>query len=326
MFPRTRMRRLRRRNLQLLFKEFRIFRESLIAPLFVDENLRGKIPVPSMPGVFRYAEPEIPDLARRLYRAGIRAILLFGIPRGKSENAEAAYAEDGIVQRSIRAVRKAVPEMVICTDVCACEYTTHGHCGIVGETAQGMDVLNDVSLDLMAAIAVSHARAGADIVAPSCMLDGVVFWTRAALDENGFEDVLILSYSTKFASALYGPFREAADSGYSFGDRTTYQLPPSNAREAFRESELDVGEGADLLMVKPAGWYLDVLARIKSLGLPVAAYQVSGEYAMIKAAAEKGWIDERKTVLESLISLQRAGADLIITYYAEQVAGWLDEE
>jgi porphobilinogen synthase len=326
MFPRTRMRRLRRRTLQPLFREYRIFRESLIAPLFVDENLDEKKPVPSMPGVFRYALSEIPETVTRLHRKGIHTVLLFGIPREKSEGAEAAYADEGIIQRSIRAIRTAVPEMVIITDVCACEYTTHGHCGIVGEIPQGSDVLNDISLDLMAAIAVSHAKAGADIVAPSCMLDGVVFWTRAALDENGFEDVLILSYSTKFASALYGPFREAADSAYAFGDRTTYQLPPSNAREAFRESEMDVHEGADLLMVKPAGWYLDVLARVKTLGLPVAAFQVSGEYAMIKAAAQKGWIDERKTVMESLTSLQRAGADLIITYYAEQVAGWLDEE
>jgi porphobilinogen synthase len=320
------MRRLRRRTLQPLFKESRIFRDSLIAPLFVDENLDERIPVPSMPGVFRHALAEIPELVTRLHQTGIRTVLLFGIPREKSEGAEAAYAEDGIVQRCIRSIRNTVPEMVICTDVCACEYTTHGHCGIVGETSQGMDVLNDISLDLMASIALSHAKAGADIVAPSCMLDGVVFWTRAALDENGFEDVLILSYSTKFASALYGPFREAAGSGFSFGDRTTYQLPPSNGREAFRESALDVEEGADLLMVKPAGWYLDILARVKTLGLPVAAYQVSGEYAMIKAAAEKGWIDERKTVLESLLSLQRAGADLIITYYAEEVAGWLNEE
>jgi porphobilinogen synthase len=326
MFPRTRMRRLRRRNLQPLFKEFRIFRESLIAPLFVDENLVEKSPIPSMPGVFRYALSEIPDTVTHLHKKGIHAVLLFGIPKEKSESAEAAYADDGVIQRSIQSIRNAVPEMVICTDVCACEYTTHGHCGIVGETSQGVDVLNDISLDLMAAIAVSHAKAGADIVAPSCMLDGVVFWTRAALDENGFEDVLILSYSTKFASALYGPFREAADSAYAFGDRTTYQLPPSNAREALRESEMDMNEGADLLMVKPAGWYLDVLARVKTLGLPVAAFQVSGEYAMIKAAAQQGWIDERKTVMESLTSLQRAGADLIITYYAEQVAGWLDEE
>jgi porphobilinogen synthase len=326
MFPRTRMRRLRRRTLQPLFRESRIVRESLIAPLFVDENLEEKKPVPSMPGVFRYALPELPETVTRLYDKGIPAVILFGIPREKSEGAEAAYDDAGIIQRSIRSIRNAVPDMVICTDVCACEYTTHGHCGIVGSTSRGMDVLNDVSLDLMAAIAVSHAKAGADIVAPSCMLDGVVFWTRAALDENGFEDVLILSYSTKFASALYGPFREAADSAFAFGDRTTYQLPPSNAREAFRESEMDKNEGADLLMVKPAGWYLDVLAEVKRLGLPVAAFQVSGEYSMIKAAAEKGWIDERRIVLESLTALQRAGADLIITYYAEQVAGWLDEE
>jgi porphobilinogen synthase len=320
------MRRLRRRNLQPLFRESRVFRESLIAPLFVDENLEEKSPVPSMPGVFRYALTEIPETVIRLNDKGIKSVLLFGIPRVKSESAEAAYADDGVVQCAIRSIRKAVPQLVICTDVCACDYTTHGHCGIVGETSQGKDVLNDVSLDLMAAIAVSHAKAGADIVAPSCMLDGVVFWTRAALDENGFEDVLILSYSTKFASALYGPFREAAGSAYAFGDRTTYQLPYSNAREAFRESEMDMQEGADILMVKPAGWYLDVLSRVKTLDLPVAAFQVSGEYAMIKAAAERGWIDEQKTVMESLNSLRRAGADLIITYYAEQVAGWLDEE
>lgn len=320
------MRRLRRRHLQPLFKESRIIRDSLIVPLFVDENLESKMPVLSMPGVFRYALSEIPEIVTGLHRKGIRAVLLFGIPKQKSDNAESAYAVDGIVQRSIRSIRTTVPEMVICTDVCACEYTTHGHCGIVGETSQGMDVLNDISLDLMATIAVSHAKAGTDIVAPSCMLDGVVFWIRAALDENGFEDVLILSYSTKFSSALYGPFREAANSAFVFGDRTTYQLPTSNAREAFRESELDMQEGADLLMVKPAGWYLDVLSQVKTLGLPVAAFQVSGEYSMIKAAAEKGWIDERRIVLESLTSLQRAGADLIITYYAEQVARWLDEE
>jgi porphobilinogen synthase len=326
MFPRTRLRRLRRRNLQPLFRESHIFKEQLIAPLFVDENLEQKIPVPSMPGVFRYAVQDLPEVAERLYAVGLRAVLLFGIPREKSEDAKSAYGDDGVVQCSIRAIRKAVPDMVICTDVCACEYTTHGHCGIIGETSQGKDVINDLSLDLMATIAVSHARAGADIVAPSCMLDGVVFWTRAALDEAGFEEVLILAYSTKFASIFYGPFRDAADSGFLFGDRTTYQLAPSNRREAFRESELDMEEGADILMVKPAGFYLDVVADIKTLGLPVAAYQVSGEYAMMKAAAERGWIPERTAVLESLLCLRRAGADLIITYYAEQAAGWLDEE
>ncbi|MDD1675790.1 MAG: porphobilinogen synthase [Methanomicrobiales archaeon] len=326
MFPRTRLRRLRRRNLQPLFQESRVFKEQLVAPLFVDENLESRIPVPSMPGVFRYPVGEISDVVTGLCHAGIRSVLLFGIPAEKSEGAESAYADNGVVQRSIRAIRSNVPEMVIITDVCACEYTTHGHCGIVGDTPQGKDVINDLSLDLMGLIAVSHAKAGADIVAPSCMLDGVVYWTRAALDEAGYEDVLILSYSTKFASALYGPFREAADSSYLFGDRSTYQLNPSNAQEGFRESQQDDIEGADLLMVKPGGWYLDVLARVKTLGLPVAAYQVSGEYAMIRAAAAHGWIDERRAVMESLSCLRRAGADLIITYYAEQVARWLDEE
>jgi len=326
MFPRTRLRRLRRRNLQPLFRESRIFREQLIAPLFVDENLSEKKPVLSMPGVYRYAVGDLPEVAVRLHQLGIRSVLLFGIPKEKSSGAESAYADDGVVQRSIQIIRLAVPDMVICTDVCACEYTTHGHCGIVGETSQEQDVINDLSLDLMAAIAVSHAKAGADIIAPSCMMDGVVFWTRAALDEAGYDDVLILSYSSKFASALYSPFREAADSGYQFGDRTTYQLSSANAQEAFRESQFDAEEGADLLMVKPAGLYLDVLAKVKMLGLPVAAYQVSGEYAMIKAAAEKGWIDERAVVLESLSCLRRAGADLIITYFAEQVVGWMDEE
>jgi len=223
-------------------------------------------------------------------------------------------------------VKKAVPEMVVITDVCACEYTNHGHCGIIGKTRSGIDLLNDPSLELMNRIAVSHADAGADVVAPSCMLDGMVASIRSALDEEGFSDALIMSYSTKFASAFYGPFRVAADSGYSFGDRTTYQINPAKGREAFLESELDAREGADILMVKPAGFYLDVLAEIATLGLPVAAYQVSGEYAMIKAAAERGWIDEKNAVLESLTCIKRAGADLILSYFARDAAGWLIEE
>jgi porphobilinogen synthase len=216
--------------------------------------------------------------------------------------------------------------MVVITDVCACEYTDHGHCGIIGESRSGIDLLNDPSLELMNKIALSHARAGADIVAPSCMLDGMVGSIRHALDDAGFEEVLIMSYSTKFASALYGPFREAAGSVFSFGDRTTYQINPGNSREAFLESHLDADEGADILMVKPAGFYLDILAEIATLGLPVAAYQVSGEYSMIKSAAGYGWLDEKATVLESLTCIKRAGADLIISYFAYDVAGWLDEE
>jgi porphobilinogen synthase len=216
--------------------------------------------------------------------------------------------------------------MALITDVCACEYTDHGHCGIIGDTPCGPDLLNDPSLELMAKIAVSHAESGADMVAPSCMLDGMVTVIRDALDVAGYDDLPIMSYSTKYASALYGPFREAADSGYAFGDRSTYQLDPANAREGVRESMLDAGEGADVLMVKPAGFYLDIISSVASIGLPVAAYQVSGEYAMIKAACGNGWLDERRVVMESLTSIKRAGADLIITYFAEDVSGWLDEE
>jgi len=261
-----------------------------------------------------------------LWKRGIRAILIFGIPKAKDPCGCSAYDPEGVVQQAVRRVKAEVKEMVVITDVCACEYTDHGHCGIIGETRCGPDLLNDPSLELMNKIALSHAENGADIVAPSCMLDGMIGSIRAALDDAGFEEVLIMSYSTKFASALYGPFREAADSGFAFGDRTTYQIHPGNSREALLESQMDADEGADILMVKPAGFYLDILAEIATLGLPVAAFQVSGEYSMIKCAAERGWIREKETVLESLTSIKRAGAELIITYFAGDVAGWLDEE
>jgi porphobilinogen synthase len=296
----------------------------LVAPLFVDETASAPVPISSMPGQFRYPVDGIAVVTKKFWDRGIRAVLLFGIPAHKDEAATSAYASNGIVQQAIKEIKAACPGMVVITDVCACEYTSHGHCGIVGDSRCGEpDLLNDESLILMNKIATSHAQAGADIVAPSCMLDGMVRSIRAALDEAGHEDVLIMSYSTKFSSALYGPFREAAGSGYSFGDRTTYQMNPANGREAFLESELDREEGADILMVKPAGPYLDVLAEIATLGLPVAAYQVSGEYAMIKAAAERGWIKEKETVLETLTCIKRAGADLIITYFAYDVCGWL---
>ena len=230
------------------------------------------------------------------------------------------------MQQAVRRVKAEVKEMVVITDVCACEYTDHGHCGIVGDTRYGPDLLNDPSLELMNKIAISHAESGADVIAPSCMLDGMVGSIRAALDDAGFENILIMSYSTKFASALYGPFREAADSGFAFGDRTTYQINPGNSREAILESQMDADEGADILMVKPAIFYLDILSEIATLGLPVAAYQVSGEYSMIKCAAEHGWIREKETVLESLTSIKRAGAELIITYFAGDAARWLDEK
>lgn len=326
MYPQRRLRRLRKRTLQPLFRETTVLKEDLIAPLFFDENISKRIPIESMPGQYRYPLSDAADVAERLYGAGIQAVLIFGIPKSKDEDGSEAWNDDGIVQNAVSIIKSEVPEMVVITDVCACEYTSHGHCGVIGDTPCGPDLLNDPSLELMMKIAVSHAIAGADIVAPSCMLDGQVLAIREALDDEGFEDISIMSYSTKFASALYGPFRDAADSGMAFGDRTTYQMECGNAREAFLESEMDLAEGADILMVKPAGFYHDIIASVTSLGVPVAAYQVSGEYSMIKAACEKGWLDERAVVMESVKSIKRAGADLIITYFAEDIAGWIDEE
>ena len=320
------MRRSRSRNIQPLLREVTLSKNDLVAPLFVDENLTAPRPIESMPGQFRYPVTDIAAVVAELWNKGIRAVLIFGIPRTKDPEACSAYDSGGVVQQAVRSIKTQVPQMVVITDVCACEYTDHGHCGIIGKTRGGMDLLNDPSLELMDRIAISHALSGADIVAPSCMLDGVVGSIRAALDGEGLEEVLIMAYSTKFASVLYGPFREAADSGFSFGDRTTYQLHPGNSREAILESQMDADEGADILMVKPAGFYLDILAQIGTIGLPVAAYQVSGEYAMIKAAALNGWLKERETVIESLTCIKRAGADLIITYFAADVAGWLDEK
>lgn len=292
-------------------------------PLFFVEGAAEKVPIASMPGQFRWPLSAAADVANDLAADGIKAVILFGIPKTKDAVASSAFASDGVIQEATRAIKAAVPEMVVITDLCACEYTDHGHCGIIHESCDGPDLDNDASLELMQKIAVSQAEAGADMVAPSCMLDGMVTAIRTALDEAGYEYIPIMSYSTKFASALYGPFREAADSGFSFGDRSTYQMNPANGREAFRESLLDMEEGADILMVKPASFYLDVLAQVRELGLPTAAYQVSGEYSMIKAAAQNGWIDEKRIVMESLTSIKRAGADLIITYYAQDVARWL---
>nr|WP_319539940.1 porphobilinogen synthase [uncultured Methanospirillum sp.] len=326
MFPQIRMRRLRRRLIRPLLNETRIAKTDLIAPLFFDETATSPVAIASMPGVMRYPPAMAGEVCRSLASLGIRAVLLFGIPKEKDEAASGAFAPDGVIQQTIKAIKAAVPDMVIITDLCACEYTSHGHCGIIGDCRDGVDLKNDESLALMQKIAVSHAAAGADIIAPSCMLDGMVTALRSALDENGYDEIPIMSYSSKFSSSLYGPFRDAAGSGYSFGDRTTYQEPVGNRREALRESELDAAEGADILMVKPAGWFGDIISDVATLGLPVAAYQVSGEYSMIKAAAMNGWLDERRVVMESLISLRRAGADLIITYFAESVCRWIDEE
>ena len=326
MFPQRRMRRSRSKNIQPLLREVTISKNDLVYPIFIDETITVPLPITSMPGQFRYPVQDIAAVAAELWKQGIRAILIFGIPKTKDPGGCSAYDPEGVVQQAVRRVKAEVREMVVITDVCACEYTDHGHCGIIGETRYGPDLLNDPSLELMNEIALSHAENGADIVAPSCMLDGVVGSIRNALDNTGFEEVLIMSYSTKFASALYGPFREAADSGFAFGDRTTYQIHPGNSREALLESQMDADEGADILMVKPAGFYLDILADIATLGLPVAAYQVSGEYSMIKCAAERGWIKEKETVFEILTSIKRAGAELIITYFASDIARWLDEE
>lgn len=309
--------------MQPLFQETALCTDDLVAPLFVDETATAPIEIASMPGQYRYPVATIAEVAADVAAAGIRAVILFGIPARKDAGGTEAYNPEGVIQQAVRAVKAAVPELVVITDVCACEYTDHGHCGIVGDTPSGPDLLNDPSLELMSQIAVSHAEAGADIVAPSCMLDGMVMAIREELDCEGYEETAIMSYSSKFASALYGPFRDAADSGFSFGDRTTYQMSPANPREALLESDLDAKEGADILMVKPASLYLDILQSVSSLGLPVAAYQVSGEYAMIKAAAANGWIDEKAVALESLLAIKRAGADLIITYYAMDAAGWL---
>ena len=325
-FPARRMRRSRSRTIQPMLQQARLAKTDLVVPLFIDETLSRNKPIASMPGQVRYSINGISGAAEDLWDQGLRAVLLFGVPKKKDPEGSSAYDEQGVVQQAVRRIKKAVPDMVVITDVCACEYTDHGHCGIVGETRCGTDLLNDPSLELMNRIAISHADAGADIVAPSCMLDGMVGSIRSVLDDDGLEQVLIMSYSTKFDSAFYGPFRDAAGSAYSFGNRSTYQINPANAREAFLESQLDAGEGADILMVKPAGFYLDIVAEIATLGLPVAAYQVSGEYAMIKAAAQRGWIREKEAVIESLTCIRRAGADLIISYFAPDVAGWMDEQ
>ena len=317
MYPQTRMRRLRQNDLQPMFKETKLSKDELIMPLFFDENAVSPVPIPSMPGQFRYPVSSAGKVAEEMKKAGIRAVLLFGIPKTKDPEASGAYAKNGVVQEATRKMKAAVPNLVVIADTCACEYTSHGHCGILC----GTELDNDASLILMEKIAVSQAESGADMIAPSCMLDGQVTAIREALDEAGFSNTPIMSYSTKFASSLYGPFRDAADSGFQFGDRTTYQMSPANRREAVRESYLDEMEGADILMVKPAGFYLDILRDVRDgTDLPVAAYQVSGEYAMIKAAGMNGWINEEKVIMESLLSIKRAGADLIITYFAKEAA------
>ncbi|MFN2454155.1 MAG: porphobilinogen synthase [Pyrinomonadaceae bacterium] len=313
-----RPRRMRRREgLRSFVREARLTRENLVLPLFACAGEGVRREIASMPGVYNLSVDEIAREAANAYEAGIQGVLLFGLPEAKDETASGAYAEDGIVQQATRAIRRIAPELVIIADTCLCEYTSHGHCGVV----RGGEVLNDESLELLARTAVSQAESGADIIAPSAMMDGQVGAIREALDGAGFEHIAIMSYAVKFASAFYGPFRDAAASAPSFGDRRAYQMDSANAREAMREAELDYAEGADILMVKPATTYLDILRQVRDrFDLPLAAYHVSGEYAMIKAAAQKGWIDEERVMLETLTGIKRAGADIIITYYARDAA------
>jgi porphobilinogen synthase len=325
-FPAYRPRRLRQsaafRN---LVRETSLSAGKLVLPLFARSGRKVRRPVPSMPGVFQLSPDEVVREAERAFGVGIPAVLLFGLPDAKDEKASGAYARNGIVQQTVRLLKKHVPGLLVFTDVCLCEYMSHSHCGIVDKDRGGR-VANDRTLTLLARTAVSHAAAGADLVAPSDMMDGRVAAIRQALDKNGFDETPILSYAAKFASAYYGPFRDAAGSAPKYGDRRSYQMDAANALEALREVALDIPEGADIVMVKPALAYLDILHRVKTeFGYPTAAYAVSGEFSMIKAAAANGWIDERAVTLETLLAMRRAGADFIITYAATDAARWLRE-
>jgi porphobilinogen synthase len=294
--------------------------DDLIYPMFVVHGQRTAIEITSMPGCYQYSVDMLVNAAKELASLGIPGTILFGIPESKDPLGSEAYAEDGIIQQAVRAIKDTVPDLLVMTDVCLCEYTDHGHCGIV----EAGDVQNDPTLDLLIKESLSHARAGADVIAPSDMMDGRVGAIRDALDDEGYENTPIMAYSAKYASAFYGPFREAAESAPQFGDRRSYQMDPANSEEALREVMLDIEEGADIVMVKPALSYLDVIHQVKTeFQMPVAAYNVSGEYAMIKAAAQNGWIDEKRVALEVLTSIKRAGADIILTYFAKSVVEWL---
>jgi porphobilinogen synthase len=323
-FPQTRLRRLRAtRALRGLVRETQLSPADFVYPLFVAHGLDRREPIEAMPGVDRLSIDHAVAEAQDAAGLGIPAVMLFGLPASKDEEGSGAYDEEGIVQLATRAIKQAVPDVLVITDLCLCEYTSHGHCGVVRPDGT---VDNDATLELLSRTAISQARAGADIVAPSDMMDGRVGTIRQALDEEGHTDTPILAYSAKFASAFYGPFREAVDSTPAFGDRRSYQMDPANGNEALREVLLDVEEGADIVLIKPALPYLDVVRRVKDqTGMPVAAYNVSGEYAMIKAAAAAGYLDEREAALEALTSIRRAGADIVITYHAKDAACWLEE-
>lgn len=320
----NRTRRLRTTGgIRSLVRENQLKIDDLIYPIFIEEGKGIKKEIESMPGIFRFSLDILPEELNTVKELGIRAIILFGIPDSKDEIGSETWNDQGIIQKSIRFIKKHYPELYVITDVCFCEYTSHGHCGIIHNN----DVDNDATLKNLSKQAVSHARAGADMVAPSGMMDGMIRTLRESLDKEGFYQLPIMSYAVKYSSSYYGPFRDAADSAPSFGDRRTYQMDPANRREAFREADFDKEEGADILMVKPALSYLDIIRDLRNnYNIPIACYNVSGEYAMIKAAGEKGWIDEQKVMMESLLSMKRAGADLIITYFAKEVARLLREQ
>lgn len=320
-FPVQRMRRLRlNEGIRAMVRETELNAGDLIQPLFVTHGRGKKEPVPSMPGIYRFSLDTLVEEAGDIAAAGIPAVILFGIPEKKDERGTGAYDLDGVIQNAVSTLKKNYPQLLLITDVCLCEYTTHGHCGLLDNG----EVVNDPTLELLARTALSHAKAGADIIAPSDMMDGRIAAIRRQLDEGGFSYKPILSYAVKYASAFYGPFRDAAESTPKTGDRKGYQMDPANSSEALREVSLDIQEGADIIMVKPALPYLDIIARIKnSFNIPMAAYHVSGEYAMLKAAAANGWLDEKASVMETLTAIKRAGADMIITYYAKEAAGWL---
>ena len=323
-FPITRMRRYRKnQSIRDLFRKTRVFPEDLIYPLFLVEGSNVENPIKSMPGISQLSIDKALEEINNLTALGLKSVILFGIPQTKDEMGSGAYDDNGIVQKGIKAIKSAFPDLVVVTDVCMCEYTSHGHCGII----ENKEVANDPTLSYLAKTAVSHARAGADIVAPSDMMDGRIRVIREALDDEGFQDIILMSYSAKYASAFYGPFRDAAESAPQFGDRQSYQMDPASSfKEALREGELDVEEGADILMVKPAMAYMDVIKVFEeNFDCPICCYNVSGEYSMVKAAAENGWIDERKTVMELMLGFKRAGADLIITYHAKDILNWMKD-
>jgi len=324
MFPKRRMRRLRKtEKIRSMVRETSLSKEDLIYPIFVDENARSRVEISAMPGQYRLPLQEVRDEALEIVSLGIPAIILFGIPKHKDEVGSEAYNPSGVIQKAVEEIKDEVGnELVVITDVCLCEYTSHGHCGIVKDG----EILNDPTLELLAKEALTHAEAGADIVAPSDMMDGRVKAIRETLDDAGYQDTIIMSYSAKYASSFYGPFREAAESTPSFGDRRSYQMDSANLNEALQEVYLDLQEGADIVMVKPALSYLDIITRVKErFKVPTAAYNVSGEYSMVKAASNLGYVDEKSIVFEILTSIKRAGADLILTYHAKDVAKWLNE-